>query len=183
MAVSKTLVHILTEAWWFDAVGEAQVFWTRLTWQILVWVVAFCLYALFLWQNYRIAMRQTRAEAAAGLVVKHRTVRWFEDEELAARAQKFSNYLVVVLIVLTALSAASASVPAWETILKYLNATDFNSREPIFQQEIGFYVFILPLCEGIRNWLLLLLLLALCVSVIVYGLKGKIGWSATEILS
>lgn len=150
---------------------EAQVFWTRLTWQILVWVVAFCLYALFLWHNYQIAKRQTE-----GLVVRHRMVRWFEDEELAARVQKFSNYLAVVLIVLNALSAASACVPAWETILKYLNATDFNNREPIFQQEIGFYVFRLPLYEGIRNWLLLLLLLALCLSVAVYGFKGKIGW-------
>ncbi|MCX7595014.1 MAG: UPF0182 family protein, partial [Fischerella sp.] len=41
LSLSKTLVHILTESWWFNAVGFAEVFWTRLTWQILIWVVTF----------------------------------------------------------------------------------------------------------------------------------------------
>ncbi|WP_430382017.1 UPF0182 family protein [Trichormus variabilis] len=39
LSLSKTLVHILTEAWWFDTVGFSEVFWTRLTWQILIWIV------------------------------------------------------------------------------------------------------------------------------------------------
>ena len=51
------LVHLLTEVWWFDAVGFTQVFWTRLTWQILIWVVTFIVYVLFLGANYRLAMR------------------------------------------------------------------------------------------------------------------------------
>ncbi len=63
LSLSKTLVHILTEAWWFDSVGFSEVFWTRLTCQILIWVVTFVLYALFLWGNYRLAIHQTQNRA------------------------------------------------------------------------------------------------------------------------
>ena len=55
LVASGSLVHLLTEAWWFDSVGFVEVFWTRLTWQILRWLGTFALYALFR-GNYRLAM-------------------------------------------------------------------------------------------------------------------------------
>jgi hypothetical protein len=146
LPLSKTLVHLMTEAWWFDAVGFAEVFWTKLTWQILAWVVTFVTYTLFLWGNYRLAMRWTR----------NRSFRFLEDSDLAAYANTLPNYLALVFIVLIALGAASASASAWETILKYLYPSEFGDRDPIYQQDIGFYIFKLPLYEGIWSWLVYL---------------------------
>jgi uncharacterized protein len=170
LPLSKLLVHILTESWWFDAVSFSEVFWTRLTWQILAWVVTFGLYTLFLWGNYQIAMRW------AG----ERTFRLFEDSKLGAYAETFLNYLASGVIFLISLTAATVSASDWETILKYLHPTDFGSRDPIFQQEISFYIFSLPLYEDIRNWLLVLFICGLVLSALVYVLKGKItlewGW-------
>nr|WP_293103150.1 hypothetical protein [Okeania sp. SIO2F4] len=31
VSLSRTLVHLLTEVWWFNAVDFADVFWTRLS--------------------------------------------------------------------------------------------------------------------------------------------------------
>ncbi|WP_026731940.1 UPF0182 family membrane protein [Fischerella sp. PCC 9605] len=163
LSLSKTLVHILTESWWFNAVGFAEVFWTRLTWQILIWVVTFVFYILFLWVNHRLAMHYTR----------HRSFQFFEDSELAIHANKFANILALVLIIVVALGTATASVPTWETILKYLHSTNFDSRDPIFQRDISFYVFQLPLYWGIWNWLLFLFVWGLTVSLLVYILKGS----------
>lgn len=161
LSLSKTLVHILTEAWWFDSVGFSEVFWTRLIWQILLWVVTFVFYTLFLWGNYRIAMHYTR----------HSAFSFFEDSALLDYADKFANFLALALILFIGFGAASASTPAWETILKYLHPTSFGDRDPIFQQDIGFYVFQLPLYEAIWNWLLFAFVWGLILSFLVYLLK------------
>ena len=170
LPLSKLLVHILTESWWFDAVSFSEVFWTRLTWQILAWVATFGLYTLFLWGNYQIAMRWAGEE----------TFRFFEDSKLGAYAETFSNYLASGAIFLISVIAATVSASDWETILKYLHPTDFGSRDPIFQQDISFYIFSLPLYEDVRNWLLVLFVSGLALSTLVYTLKGKItlewGW-------
>ncbi|MDZ8055779.1 MAG: UPF0182 family protein [Aulosira sp. ZfuVER01] len=164
LPLSKILVHILTEVWWFEAVGFAEVFWTRLTWQILLWIFTFVCFAIFLWVNYKIAMYRTR----------YGSIRLLTDSNLADYADIFINLLAFVLIFLTALGAASASTSLWETILKYFHTTNFANRDPIFQQDIGFYVFQLPLYQAICNWLLSLLVLGLIISVIVYFLKDSL---------
>jgi uncharacterized protein len=170
LPLSKLLVHILTESWWFDAIRFSEVFWTRLTWQILAWVVTFGLYTLFLWGNYQIAMRWAGEE----------TFRFFEDSKLGAYAETFLNYLALGVIFLISLIAATVSASDWETLLKYLHPTDFGSRDPIFQQDLSFYIFSLPLYEDVRNWLLVLFVCGLALSALVYALKGKItlewGW-------
>ncbi|BAY08465.1 UPF0182 family membrane protein [Calothrix sp. NIES-2098] len=163
LPLSKILVHILTEVWWFDAVGFAEVFWTRWTWQILLWIFTFVCFAIFLWANYKIAMYRTR----------YGSIRLLTDTNLADYADIFINLFALVLIFLTALGAASASVPLWETLLKYFHTSNFSDRDPIFQQDIGFYVFQLPLYQAICNWLLSLLVLGLIIAVIVYFLKDS----------
>ncbi|MEH2309062.1 UPF0182 family membrane protein [Nostoc sp.] len=163
LSLSKTLVHILTEAWWFDTVGFSEVFWTRLTWQILIWIVTFAFYTLFLWRNYQIAMHHTR----------HSYFRLFENSTLAEYSDKFLNFLALALILFIGFGAASASIPMWEIILKYLHPTSFGNSDPIFQQDISFYVFQLPLYEAIWNWLLFAFLWGLIVSILVYFLKGS----------
>lgn len=164
LSLSKILVHILTQVWWFDTVGFSAVFWTRLTWQILAWVITFAFYTLFLWRNYQIAMHNTR----------HNYFRFVEDSEVANYADKIANFLFLGLILLMGFGAAIASTSAWETILKYLHPTSFGDRDPIFQQDISFYVFELPLYEAIRSWLLFAFVWGLIISVLVYFLKDSL---------
>ena len=164
LAVSGSLVHLLTEVWWFDAVGFVQVFWTRLTWQILVWLGTFTLYVLFLWGNYQLAMRLTRTHS----------VYFLEGNGWRIPVPSISNYIAIAVIFLVALSAANTSIPAWETVLKFLNPSEFGVDDPLYQNDIGFYLFKLPLYDGLQTWLLTLAVLGLILSVGVYGLKGAI---------
>jgi hypothetical protein len=161
---SSTLVHLLTEAWWFDAVNFSGVFWTLLGWRVLTWLGTFVVFALVLGLNYRLAMRFTR----------DRSFRLLEGSELAPYGQALPNYIAPVLIAVISFLAAGASVGAWETILKFLNASEFGRVDPIYQRDIGFYLFRLPLYEGIQDWLVALLVCSLLVSVPIYVLKGKV---------
>jgi len=175
---SSTLVHLVTEAWWFEAVGFAGVFWTLLTWRSLIWLGTFIVFGVFLWVNYRLAMRLTpsngHVQLLRGRSLRYRSLRWLDSSNLETYGKNLPNYIALVVIFLMSLLTAGASVASWETILKYLNATDFGSVDPIYQRDIGFYIFQLPFYEGLRDWLLALLVCALVVSIPVYVLKGSI---------
>jgi hypothetical protein len=167
---SGTLVHLTTESWWFSAIGFSDVFWTLLTWRGLTWVGSFAVFALFIGLNYWFAMRVTR----------YSTIRFLEQSDFSFYADRAPKYIAPVIIFFISLSAAGASVAAWDTLLKFINATDFNLTDPIYERDIGFYVFQLPFYQGLQDWLFALLLMSLLVATAIYVLKGTInlnrGW-------
>ncbi|WP_346291991.1 UPF0182 family protein [Sphaerothrix gracilis] len=170
LLLSRTLVHLLTESWWFEATGFADVFWTRITWQVGIWLATFVAYGLLLSINYWLAMRLTR----------DRPFSVHANFNLQPYAQVLPRYVAYGVIFLLTLSAAGRSVSAWETILKHLNPTAFNLSDPIFSQDISFYFFHLPFYEALQRGLLGLLVWCILLAVAVYAAKGEIrperGW-------
>jgi len=161
--LSGTLVHLLTEAWWFDAVDFASVFWTRITWQILLWVGGFVLYAAFLGGNYAIAQRFTR----------HRRFEFLEGTEFEPYSRGLVRVAAVFLIFTISLGAATVAHGSWEVFLKYLNQSQFAIADPIYNRDVGFYIFQLPLYETLQDWLLSLFVWGLAIAVAIYLLKGQ----------
>ncbi|MGA7933266.1 MAG: UPF0182 family protein [Kovacikia sp.] len=166
IAFSKTLVHLLTESWWFDEIGLVSVFWTKLTWQVLLWGVSFAVYSTFLWGNYRLAMRNSR--------MRGWTLLQTNELELKAGVDRFSNLVAVALILAISLIAAASTLSAWEVALKYLHPTQFGTQDPIFHHDLSFYLFQLPLYEGVRLWLSGLILPTIALVIVVYLLRGMI---------
>ncbi|NMG21562.1 UPF0182 family protein [Brasilonema bromeliae] len=56
----------------------------------------------------------------------------------------------------------------WVTVLEYFHVTSFNSTEPLFHQDISFYVFSLPIWELLAFWLVGLFLFAICAATLIY---------------
>jgi len=164
LIIIGNLNTIITDSWWFDAVGYTNVFWTILSWKGLVWVGSFLVYALVLGMNFWLANRLTR----------DRSFRRFDNANIRMPAQKIFNLIGQVIILFVAIIAASATLPWWETILKFLHATDYGTADPIFQRDVGFFLFKLPFLEGAQRWLLTLFVLSLLLSGVVYFLKGAI---------
>ena len=162
LTIMATLVHLLTELWWFEAVGFQNVFWTRITWQVTIWVITFIIYGSFLWFNYWLALRLT----------SDRDFSFLQGSELEPRTKTISNLIALLLIFIIAFGAANISVGFWETSLKFLHATDFNSTDPIYGKDIGFYLFQFPFYRALQHWLFNLFLIGLIFTITVYLLKG-----------
>jgi uncharacterized membrane protein (UPF0182 family) len=173
LAFSGSLVHLLTEAWWFSAVGYESVFWTRIRWQVGLGVVTFMVYALVLGANYWLAQRLTRDHG-------YQFLSRYPSVEVREQMARLPGLSIAGLIFVLALGAALRSTTAWETVLKFLNPTSFDTVDPIFQQDLSFYLFRLPLLQGLQDNLLGLLIWSLLIAIAVYGLKGEIrperGW-------
>jgi uncharacterized membrane protein (UPF0182 family) len=167
---SETLVHLLTESWWFESVGYREVFWTRLGWQVAIASLAFASWWIWLYLNYRIAQRITR----------HRSLVMLENRVWDPYLPGVVRGVSLALITLLAISAAVKAGTGWESVLKYLNPMAFGQQDPLFSRDISFYIFQLPLYETLHRAILELLVWSLIMALAVYGLKGEIrperGW-------
>ncbi|MGC1309813.1 MAG: UPF0182 family protein [Phormidesmis sp.] len=170
LACSSTVVHWLTEYWWFDSTGFASVFKLRLGWSILCAVLAFLAYGVVLFANYWLAMYLTR----------DRPFYAPRNSEWTPLIPGLTLYSSVGLIVLLAVGAAQRASQAWEVLLKFLKPTPFNIADPIYGKDIGFYVFRMPVYQGLQREGLELLIWALMLAIIIYALRGEIrlerGW-------
>ncbi len=167
---SETLVHVLTESWWFGAVGYGQVFWTRLRWQGAIAILSFLVWWGVLYANYRIAQYLTR----------HRLMAVSQNREWDPYLPGMVKGISLTLITMLAIGAAVSGVAQWEAVLKFLNPVPFDIADPLYGQDVSFYVFQLPLYESLRNAAIELLVWSLIFAVSIYALKGEIrperGW-------
>jgi uncharacterized protein len=63
---------------------------------------------------------------------------------------------------------------SWDTLLKYFYATPFGRTDPVFGNDLGFYVFALPFYEVLKDWFLLITFLSIAMAVAVYVARGDI---------
>ncbi|MGF1517129.1 MAG: UPF0182 family protein [Nodosilinea sp.] len=173
LVFSGGLVHLLTESWWFESVGYASVFWLRIRWQLGLGLGVFALYAGVLLANYAFAQRQTRDRP-------YRFLSRYSDLTQREQMGKLLHLGVLGLIFILSLGVALGAATGWQTVLQFLNPTAFDTVDPIFGRDIGFYVFQLPLWQGLQANLLGLLVWALMIVAVVYALKGEVrperGW-------
>ncbi|MEA5449742.1 UPF0182 family protein [Leptolyngbya sp. CCNP1308] len=173
LVFSGSLVHLLTESWWFESVGYAPVFWVRIKWQLALGVGSFIFYGGVLWANYQMARRLTRDRAY------HLSSR-YTDPAQRQQIERFIHLGTAGLVFLLSLGVALRTASAWQTVLQFFNPTEFGTADPIFQRDIGFYMFKLPLWQGLQDNLLGLLVWSLLLASAVYALKGEVrperGW-------
>jgi uncharacterized membrane protein (UPF0182 family) len=70
----------------------------------------------------------------------------------------------------------------WEKILIYLNRTSFGITDPVFNRDVGFYMFSLPLWEYVRNWLSFALTIITVVVGAIYILKKAVKYEYKKLI-
>jgi uncharacterized protein len=162
LTLLSTAIHLFTESWWFETVGFESVFWQRIIWQTAIWCGTFSVFVSFLVFNYWLALRLTG----------DRSFRFLESSNFELYTDKIANYIAYILIFSTSLAIANLSANAWEVILKSFHVSAIGIIDPIYQQDLGFYLFRLPLLTNLENWFLTLLIAGLVITVLVYIFKG-----------
>ncbi|MBW3585073.1 MAG: UPF0182 family protein, partial [Cyanobacteria bacterium 0813] len=61
----------------------------------------------------------------------------------------------------------------WTNVLQYFHPTNFNTTDPLFNQNISFYVFILPILDLLGFWLTVVFLYSLVSCALTYLLSGN----------
>ena len=162
-------ISIYPDYLWFENLGFSPVFWTmllsRFGFGALVWV----LLVLIILANLYVAKRLSPG-GGRGLVLKAADG-YVSQLGLSSRTL---NSLLIAFILLLSFMVASKGSYQWDMVLRFLKQQPFGSTDPIFNKDIGFYIFSLPLYVYIRNGLIILLVLAGLVTVGWYLKNGAL---------
>ncbi len=161
----NVLRGIFTDWLWFDNVSFLHIFtkvlWTR------VW--------LFLAGTAVVAVMSA---ITVFLVRRHP---W--GESVLPLPQDMIHQLDQLVVLASALGAVLVSVffgasaaGRWDLVLRGMNAASFGTQDPVFQRDISFYVFSLPVLEMIQGWFLMVFIVLLIGTALLYlahySLKG-----------
>ncbi len=151
-AATVALVGFITDWLWFKDLGYTSVFWKKLLTELMIGTPVFIVITL-LTRFYLVALKR-------GYFKK------IESHEIPD-ARKMNRTAWIVSVLFGAGVAVYASTGTWLTYLKSSYATDFNLKDPIFNLDIGFYIFKLDWLD-IVNELVIGATIGLVVVTLIY---------------
>lgn len=160
---------IWTDFLWFDSIEYRDVWLRNWGMSLLLGAIGVGISFGLLWLSLRL--------------VDYFSPRWApfdltEEEELIERFREWIEPRVrqVRFIVTAGLAVIlGLTVATWrDEVFLFLNSQEFGETEPIFNLDLGFYIFELPIYETAVDWLFNLLVLATVVVAIAQYLNGGI---------
>ena len=95
-------------------------------------------------------------------------------DQLAPRIPWRASIAGVAIVL--ALIIAAGEISNWDLVLRFLHQVPYGDRDPVFGQDISFYLFSLPAYIAFKNWLLQLIFCSAIVAGAVYGVRGDIAF-------
>ena len=166
----------LVDLVWFRSIGFHQVFATTVEaeWGIfaLIWLFAFVAIATSGLAANRFSHDRERL----------RVVRRSDDmvevnlpELIRALGDRIPwRVLILGVAALIAIFVAQGESASWDTYLKAFYGVPFGVKEAAFGNDVGFYIFKLPLLEELRDLFLLILFFAAAIAAGVYWARGEV---------
>jgi uncharacterized protein len=155
------VASVYTDLLWFQEVGQEEVFWTTLKWKVLSTATVGLGTTCFLLLNFAIAERVMAGAGAARL-----------RSPVAAIWPYRRLIYPVVAVACGLLSIEMRPEGWWQLVTLWVNRGDFGVTDPLFERDVGFFVFSLPLYQEVANWLLATLVMSAVASVAAYVVAG-----------
>ena len=146
---------------WFQDVGYARLFSTILAYKTILGAISGGLMALLIYVNLKIASSASAGFRYAGAD----NIIELPPPELI---DPMFKRLLLPGALLLGIMAAPQGAANWEQASLFWNAVPFNLPDPQFGQDVGFYVFRLPLLRVIYHWAMFAIGLTAVTTAAVY---------------
>jgi uncharacterized protein len=166
---------------WFSAIGYLGVFWTIIVAEAGVFFAVFLVTAVVLWVNGWLASRFARSpwmQHADDFEWKRTGILTLPDLLKVLRRRLPWPFVIVAGAGLLAVLVAWGEVHNWGVFLRFLYQVPYGANDPLFDKDIGFYLFSLPAYVVIKNWMLLAIFLSALFAGAVYWVHGHIEYNA-----
>lgn len=158
---SRTILNFIIDYQWFTNVGYLSAYLVKLKAFLIIglplWVVTALIFSVYyLWVEKTYFKRV------------HVIVDMNKNEN-----KPFKRVAILSAIGVTALLALSITSNLWFSVLQFIHATSFGIKDPVFDIDIGFYVFKLPLYQSLIAYTVIyLVVMAISTAVIYFVLMG-----------
>ena len=178
-AVSSFLslgVNIYTDWLWFESINFSSVFTTILSTKIIMRLGLWMIFSLFLFFNLLFtkdrvlkSFKNDNSEDESGVIELEQPNNKYSD----ILSPKRLNIIYLVVSAVIGFVFSSINLNSWKTVLKFMNATSFNLTDPLFNLDLSFYIFKLPLYQLIYQFFSFLIILTALMIGIIYFITGN----------
>ena len=172
---SETITEFVADYLWFSHLGYESIFLKQFNYKFITGFAVFILCFLCLWINKKISLKLTEKQSFINLN---------SGGPLRKGAYLMNSIFILAIFIVSFLSGLFVS-NAWENVALYVSSADIGIKDPIFEKDLQFYFFKLPILKLIINFLIFLVILSFIQSLLIYFFKGIIGvvFSLGSILS
>lgn len=147
-------IKFSTDYLWFKEVGYTETFLTKIKAQVAIGVPVFVLLSLL---SYIFIKRLKKKYDLESEVVDTKT------------NKKVELWIKLISVFVSFLFTVNVVSNMWFEILQYLNSESFNLTDPIFNNDVSFYIFKLPLINTAVDFIIEILFLLIFVTVAFYA--------------
>lgn len=173
IAISGGVATFYTDALWFSDLGQADVFWTRISSGWATGAVFFAAFFAILYVNVLIARKMApritlRATDDIGFRYE------MAIQQLREVLDRFSGVALAAISAVAALISGAAMATQWTVFRLAFAAVPFGETDPQFGRDLAFYFFTMPALRTVADWLTGTLAFTLLVTAAVHVLTGSI---------
>jgi uncharacterized membrane protein (UPF0182 family) len=151
LLVAYVVAHFLTEALWFDELGELSVFGHTVAAKAELYILAGGIATVVTGGNLAMAVARTR-------------IPW----------TRWATLGVVSVSVIAGTYFASSASGYWEQFVLWRHRQSFGVTDPLHGKDVGFFVFTLPFERAVIGYLFLVVAAAAIAAGLVYWARGSL---------
>ncbi|HEY3297468.1 MAG TPA: UPF0182 family protein, partial [Armatimonadota bacterium] len=162
-----SLISLYTDWLWFGELGYTSVFRTQILSRVELGLIGGLLFFLIVYSNLWLARRFAPSS----------TPRYDTNpvrQRISSVAQRGLNFLILGLTIFVSVMVALETSSHWMSYQMFTHPTAFGHTDPIFGNDIGFYIFKLGFMQYIYGWVLFALIVAAIATAAVHYIDRAI---------
>ncbi|MDI9369512.1 MAG: UPF0182 family protein [Synergistota bacterium] len=148
------LAEFYTDWLWYDSEGYGSVFWTRLLARVPLFLAGLLAFTAAIWVN---------------LVFVRRNLREIRPEFTPLLSSRAAGIAVGAIALFIGVTEGASLSAEWAMVLRFFNGTPFGVTDPVFGNDVGFYIFSLPFWSFVHSRLMGALFLCAMMALVGYG--------------
>lgn len=163
IALVLVVPNIIADWLWYQSLDRTDVFSRIITLQIGLFAAGLVFFGILYFGNMALVRR----------IVERQAYNTGEDflSHSAQRTEQVSRIISGIVGVLASVLFGLLASGQWNTVLRAQNLIEFGITDPLFERDLSFFVFTLPLLEFLQGWLFRSVVLVLVVAVFMYGFR------------
>ena len=160
------IVSLLTDWWFFSEVGFTEIFTKSIITRTIIGIAVSVFSLIFIAVNFIIAYRSK--------------IPWMTalPESLFGQPITLDSRLVkkvsIIISFIASIFIGFIASTSWQDVLKFLEASTFDQKNPLFGKDVGFYVFSLPIYSQVLTLSKIIILLTIIGCGVIYTLRSKL---------
>jgi uncharacterized membrane protein (UPF0182 family) len=146
------IVKFATDYLWFKEVGYTETFLTKIKAQAVIGAPIFIILTILLY-----------------IFIKRLKKKYDEESEIINVNKKVNLVIKLISGGASLFLTLNITSSMWFQILQYINSVDFGTKDPVFNNEVSFYVFKMPLINTVISFLISVLFLMAAAIVLFNG--------------